>query len=295
MYGTPSAVRVARGAASLAGKTVAVVGGTAGIGAALARAAAAAGARVVVAGRTLRGALPPRASFVAGDVGTLAGARALAAALPVDALDALVFTTGIVPGNARRETADGIEEDMAVSALSRVVMLEAAAPRLRARGARALVWGFPGTKGLLAKARLGDLNAERGYEGGFGFPHMNTVALNEALVHHWAARGLAVAGFNPGLVPTGIRDALHGGGLLGGALERAIGLFNPTPDSYAAGVLHLLSAPEVAARPGLFFGQSGDAIEPSPEFADPAVVKAWMDAAAALVARGDARARAAAA
>jgi hypothetical protein len=78
--------------------------------------------------------------------------------------------------------------------------------------------------------------------------------------------------------------------MLGGAIERAIGLFNPSPDAYAAGVLHLLTAPEVAARPGLMFGQAGDVIEPSPEFADAAVVSAWMRAAEALVARGDARA-----
>ena len=178
---------------------------------------------------------------------------------------------------------------MAVSALSRLVMLEAAAPRLP-KHARALIWGFPGSKGLLGKTRLADLNAERAYEGGFGFPHMNTVALNEALVHHWAARGLVTAGFNPGLVPTGIRDSMHGGGLLGGLLERAIGLFNPSPDAYAAGLLHLLAAPELAARPGLMFGQAGDVIEPSPEFADAAVVAAWMRAAGELVARADARA-----
>ena len=290
MYGVRDAsVKIARAAASLDGKHVAIVGGTAGIGAALARAAAAAGARVTVAGRKLRGALPPRVDFVQGDVSTVAGARALAAALPVEALDALAFTNGIVPGNARRETSDGLEEDMAVSALSRVVMLESSSPRLK-RDARVLVWGFPGTAGLLGKTRLHDLNAEKGFEGGFGFQHMNTVALNEALVHHWAARGVVTAGFNPGLIPSGIRDALHGGGLVGGLLEGVMGLFNPSADAYAAGVLHLFNAPELAARPGLCFGQAGDAIKPSPEFADPAFVDAWIRAASALIARADARA-----
>jgi NAD(P)-dependent dehydrogenase (short-subunit alcohol dehydrogenase family) len=290
MYGLKDAsIKIARTAASLEGKSVAVVGGTAGIGAALARAAAAAGARVIVSGRTLRGALPPRTEFIAGDVSTVAGARALAAALPVEALDSLAFTNGIVPGSARRATADGIEEDMAVSALSRVVMLQAAAPRLK-RSARVLVWGFPGTAGLLSKTRLQDLNAEQGYEGGFGFPHMNTVALNEALVHHWAAKGVVTAGFNPGLVPSGIRNALHGGGVLGSLLERLVGLFNPTADAYAAGVLHLLQAPELAAQPGLCFGQAGDAIKPSPEFSSAALVAEWMRGAEALIARADARA-----
>lgn len=291
MYGVRDATaKVARAAISLEGKSVGIVGGTAGIGAALARAAASAGARVTVAGRVLRGPLPPRTTFVPGDVGTLAGARALADAMTAEVPDALVFTCGIVPGKVRRETRDGLEEDMAVSALSRVVMLEVAAPRLMARGARALVWGFPGTAGLLKKTRLADLNADAAFEGGFGFPHMNTVAVNEALVHHWAARGLAIAGFNPGLVASGIRDSLHGGGLLGSALERAIGLFNPSADAYAAGILHTLVAPEVAARPGLLFGQAGDVIKPSPEFADAAFVDQWMRAAAALIARGDARA-----
>jgi NAD(P)-dependent dehydrogenase (short-subunit alcohol dehydrogenase family) len=290
MYGVKDAtVKIARAAALLDGKHVAIVGGTAGIGAALARAAAAAGARVTIAGRKLRGPMPLRVDFVQGDVATVAGARALAAALPVEALDALAFTNGIVPGNSRRETSEGIEEDMAVSALSRVVMLESSSARLK-RDARVFVWGFPGTAGLLGKTRLADLNAEKGYEGGFGFQHMNTVALNEALVHHWAARGIVTAGFNPGLIPSGIRDALHGGGFVGGLIESVTGLFNPSADAYAANVLHLFSAPELAARPGLCFGQSGDAIKSSPEFADPAFVAEWLKAASALVARADARA-----
>ena len=169
MYGTPNAgLHFARVAATaLAGKRVVIVGGTAGIGAGLARAAAAVGARVTVLGRTQRDA--PH-DFVRADLESMAAARRAARALPAESTDVLVFTNGIVPGNARKATSEGVEQDMAVSALSRHVMLKELAPRLPP-SARLLVWGFPGTAGLLAKTNVDDLNSERAYSGGFGQAH----------------------------------------------------------------------------------------------------------------------------
>ena len=283
MYGTPNAgLHFARVAATaLAGKRVVIVGGTAGIGAGLARAAAAVGARVTVLGRTQRDA---SLDFVRADLESMAAARRVARALPAEGMDLLAFTNGIVPGNARKATSEGVEQDMAVSALSRHVMLKELVPRLPP-SARVLVWGFPGTTDLLKKTNVDDLNSERAYNGGFGTTHMNTVALNEALVLHWASKGATVAGFNPGLIKTGIRDSLHGGGLFGQYLESFLSLVmrNPTVEQYAERVLWTLATPDLAKHSGAMFGQSGEPILPSPEFAkEPELVAKWIAAADAL-------------
>ena len=100
-------------------------------------------------------------------------------------------------------------------------------------------------------------------------------------MHHWAAKGVAATGFNPGLIASGIRDSVHGGGALGSVLESCIGCFNPTADAYANTILPLL----LADTKGLCIGQSGDAIKRAPEFDSPAVVAAWISAADALAAK----------
>jgi len=113
--------------------------------------------------------------------------------------------------------------DMAVSMLSRLVILRELVPRLSS-GARVFVYGMPGN-GM--KFRPDDLNAEKGYEPGFGYVHANTVGGNEAVVHHLAATakegGVTFYGMNPGLLSTGIRDTMHGGAgtCFGGYLESA--------------------------------------------------------------------------
>jgi len=93
---------VARGAPTLsvshditaAGKNVAVVGGTGGLGRAIARLLAARGAQVPVVGRTSRDEGVPGVDFVAADLGTVSGAREAAGRLVPEDLDVLVFTTG---------------------------------------------------------------------------------------------------------------------------------------------------------------------------------------------------------
>ena len=90
MYGIASGLKLASHAVSLAGKSVVIVGGTAGLGNAIARASANAGAKVTVVGRSQREVLPPNITFIKGDVSTLAEQRRTAAALPLGELDASV-------------------------------------------------------------------------------------------------------------------------------------------------------------------------------------------------------------
>jgi NAD(P)-dependent dehydrogenase (short-subunit alcohol dehydrogenase family) len=169
------------------GMRAVVVGGTGGLGRALARWLAAHGVNVTVVGQTFRDADLERLSFVKADLGLMSEARRVADALPAGQLDLLVFTAGIFSSPRRETTSEGIERDLATSYLNRMVMLRTLAPRLgidRAVGARPVrvfVMAFPGTE---QAGNPDDLNSERVYR---QIPvHMNTVAGNEALVLHAA-------------------------------------------------------------------------------------------------------------
>jgi NAD(P)-dependent dehydrogenase (short-subunit alcohol dehydrogenase family) len=114
----------------LSGKRVVVVGGTGGIGRAFSRFMAARGAQVIIVGRTFREADTPRISFTKADLELMSEAQRIGQNLPAEELDLVVFTTGIMPGPNRAETAEGIERDLAVSYLSRLAMLREIGPRL---------------------------------------------------------------------------------------------------------------------------------------------------------------------
>ena len=141
---TPVIKSVPASAVKLDGKNVIIIGGTNGIGRGLARAAKAAGATVTIVGRTLR---DPglNVTFVKADLSLMGDAARIAADLPLESADFLIFTSGIVPGNTRVATDEGVEIDMATSALNRQVMLSIAETRIKA-SCRVFIWGFPGSK-----------------------------------------------------------------------------------------------------------------------------------------------------
>ncbi len=183
---------------------------------------------------------------------------------------------------------------MAISTLSRHVLLKRLFPRLptspspsAASAPRVFIMGMPGA-GM--KGTLGDLNSERSYTPGIGKTHENTVAGNEALVHHYGAQGRLAFGLNPGLIATAIRAPIHEASAfkrgLGRVMEAVISLTAPSPEQYAANIVPLLVAPELGAHPGAFFGQGGTAILPTPAFKeDPKYVGAWIAELDALEAR----------
>lgn len=113
---------------TLNGTKVAIVGGTGGIGRALSRFMASRGARVVVVGQTFRDSDVPRIEFAKADLSLMREADRVAKTLPSEKLDLVVFTTGIFAAPERQETVEGIERDMAVSFLSRLVILREIAP-----------------------------------------------------------------------------------------------------------------------------------------------------------------------
>lgn len=280
--------RVPAGQLDLSGRKAIVVGGTGGLGRALSRRLAAAGADVLVVGQTFRDAGVARIEFLPADLSLMREAEQVAALLPAETADLVLFTAGIFAAPQRQETAEGIERDLAVSYLNRLVILRRIAPRLgRARTAgrprpRVFNMAFPGSGQIGDPA---DLNAERAYR---ALPaHMNTVAGNEILVLDGARRypQLGLFGLNPGLIKTNIRDNFLGkDSLKSRLLETLVGLLAPTAEAYAERIAPLLFAPELERHSGALFDRKGNAILPSPGLSD-AHMRAFVAAAESLAGR----------
>lgn len=282
--------RVDASTLELAGTNVAVVGGTGGIGRAISRLLASRGARVTVVGRTMRDPDIPGLEFIEADLGLMREARRVATELPAETLDLIVLTTGIMAGPEREVTAEGIERDMAISYLSRLVLLREIGPRLgkdragKVEKPQVFLMGFPGT-GQVGKAE--DLNAETRYSK--WAVHMNTVVGNEMLVVDGATRypNADLFGLNPGFVKSNIRANLFGSNaFLLALMEGATGFMTASPETYAKRIVPLLVSPDLAGHTGAFFNNRGEAILPTPEVADRSYMHRFLAASEALAARG---------
>jgi NAD(P)-dependent dehydrogenase (short-subunit alcohol dehydrogenase family) len=272
----------------LKGWKVAVVGGTGGLGRAISRLLASRRAGVTVVGQIFRDAGVPGIEFIRADLSLMREAERIGKALPAETLDLVIFTTGIFAAPKRQETAEGIERDMAVSYLSRLVILRAIAPRLgKDRPAtqmkpRVFIMGYPGTG---QAGTLDDLNAEKAYR---AFPvHMNTVAGNEMLVLDTAIRypNATFFGLNPGLIKTSIRDNFFGKDTLKSRfMEAMIGLLTPSPETYAERLAPLLVSRDLEGHSGAMFDRKGNAILPSPKLTDASYRDAFIAASEDLVA-----------
>jgi len=244
---------------SVQGKNFLIVGGTKGIGAALGESLTKRGAHVVVTGRSQSDETPSKAEFIKSDVSSLASARDLVTtALKDRKFDTVVMTVGIITRSTLTKTDEGIEEDLAVSYLSRFIILNELLKANAIEGRkRVFIMGYPGTD--VAPVNIKDINFETTpYK---QFPaHMNTVVFNEALVHSLARRhpDLHVFGLNPGLIKTAIRDNVHGGtaSISGKILETLIGWTNPSATTYAEGALiHLMATPQLDSQTAKSFSR----------------------------------------
>ena len=251
----------------LKGKNVTVVGGTGGLGRAFSRLMALRGANVTVVGQTFRDEDIKGISFIKADLSLLSEAERVSNLLPAETLELLVLTTGIMAAPKRQETSEGLERDMAVSFLNRLVLLREIAPRLgndrlNAKSKpRVFIMGFPGSN---QSASIDDLNSERTYK--TMVAHINTVIGNEALVLDSAKRypHINFYGLNPGLIKTNIRsNTLGKDSIKFRIIESLVGLLSQSPETYAESVIPLLFTPEIEGHNGAMFNRKALAIHPS--------------------------------
>lgn len=282
----------------LLGKNMIVIGGTNGLGRAIAILAAEKGAAVTVVGRKFQDESVKNLSFVQGDLSSMKIAKEIGETIcsdNIDTIDTVLFTNGILAKSVREESAEGLEMDMAVSYLSRLVLIKYLAPRLK-KGCRIFNMGYPGM--AQNDFNIEDLNSEKSYS--FTTAHMTTVVGNEALVHVLAAdtaSPLYYYGLNPGLIKTGIRDNVWNGGnwfikLLEPVVEGLIGLLSDSAESYAKKMIPLLFYVDdeteteniMMKHNGALFNPKGQPVLPTKIFTDkPDLASEFIKASITLI------------
>lgn len=254
--------------ADFLGLKVAVFGGTGGLGQAISRRLLDNGAEVTVVGRSLRESPHPKRKFVRADLSSLVNARDVARELPSETYDALLLTHGIFAGRRREVTSEGLEKDLATSALSRWVIVREMADTLgqarsqNGRKPRIFVWGFPGGERALD---LSDVESARDYR--WQTAHSNTVIFNEALVRVAASRlpQIDAFGMNPGIIKTNILSGVFGESSWKLRIQKTlVGLLFQDAETYAAKIAPLLVHPELEDRSGTLFNRNARPIESNP-------------------------------
>lgn len=218
-------------------KSVLVVGGTKGLGGAIVDALGDAGAKVTFSGRS--NSPPHKGEFIQSDMQTIHGTKLLAEKLKGRDFDTALLSVGIFSKRHVERNAEGVQMDLAVSYLSRFVLMQEfgnnpqAFPKLK----RVFILGFPGQNNTITD--IEDINFERTpYK---QLPaHTNAVVLNECLVYEAQRKfpNLQIFGLNPGLIETGENNE---GSWFDWMLEKSIGLFSMSPRTFAeTSVLPLL-------------------------------------------------------
>jgi NAD(P)-dependent dehydrogenase (short-subunit alcohol dehydrogenase family) len=192
----------------LLGRTALVTGASRGIGAAIARHLAAAGARVALTARrpealeAVAGELPHAPLVLPGDLSDAASAQAVLAAATdgLGALDILVNNAGaflLAPSDAI--DADGLDALHALNVRAPLLLAGAAAAGMAAAGGGAIV-NVSSAVGAVGTAPTSAYAATKGA----------LDAATRALAAEWGPRGVRVNSVSPGITRTDLNVAIHG-------------------------------------------------------------------------------------
>jgi NAD(P)-dependent dehydrogenase (short-subunit alcohol dehydrogenase family) len=234
------------------GKTMLVTGATDGIGLATAVALGAAGARVIVHGRTLdkarraqdhvARATGARVVAVFGDLASLGEVVALAEQVLAEApaLHALVHNAGVF-AKERVLSNDGIELTFAVNHLAPFLLTHRVLPALRAAGrARHIV--VSSVAHCRAQPRWDDIELEKGYSGYAAYAQSKLFNVMFAFA---MARRLSRDGITS--------NALHPGVITSKLLREGFGVDGDTPDNGARTSVKLALDPALERTTGTYF------------------------------------------
>ncbi|MFQ1004213.1 oxidoreductase [Modestobacter sp. SSW1-42] len=191
-------------AADFTGKRVIVTGGSRGLGAAIVQRLLDGGATVVATARTATDETPAAATFLTGDVGTLAGVQSFAAAALAElgGLDVLVNNAGAArahPGGVSSIPDEEWLDALDVNYLSAVRLTNALLPALREAGAGGVIVNISSAAALVPSPPVAHYSAAKAALNAYG----------KALAAELAPAGIRVATLSPGNVLTPGADALR--------------------------------------------------------------------------------------
>ena len=264
-------------------KTVAITGGTGGIGLETARALAGLGWRVIVTGRDKERAGQARAALMqagaaeavalTGDLSTRVGVAEIAAAIAAHApaLDVLVNNAGLLAGD-RRVTADGLERAVAVNHAAPWLLTNALVPNLeRAGAARVVILTTGGHR--FGRFRPEEMEPRKPYIGLGNYA--DAKLLNLLAMFGWAealqARGIAVLAADPGGAATAMTDAMRANFVpwpmraLWPLMRASFGRGSPEASRRAAARSSVAAAsdPHLTGQTAVYVGPKGTPVAPS--------------------------------
>jgi retinol dehydrogenase 14 len=247
----------------MAGRTVLVTGGTAGIGRATALGLAAMGARLAIVGRDregtegaageLRGAGGGRVEVFVADLSSQAQVRRLAAEVlqRLPRIDVLVNNVGGY-WDTRHVTADGLERTFALNHLAPFLLTNLLWDRLIQSGP-ARVLTVSSNAHVQGRIDFDDLQGERSYSGAraYGQSKLANVLFTYELARRLPAGSVTANALHPGLTRTGFgaEDPAR-------VQQRLVPLLRPFMQSPAKGAetsIYLASAPDVERVTGGYF------------------------------------------
>jgi retinol dehydrogenase-14 len=250
----------------MAGKTVLITGGTAGIGRATAMGLATMGAHLGITGRDrgrteeaaaeIRAASGGQVDVFVADLSSQPQVRRLADEVlqAYPRIDVLVNNVGGY-WNTRQVTADGLERTFALNYLAPFLLTNLLLDRLK-QSAPARVVTVASNAHTTGRIDFDDLQGERSYSGSRAYSQskLGNVLFIYELVRRLAASAVTANALHPGVVNTSF-----GAGDPGGVQRLLVPFVRPflkTPEQGAATSIHLASSPDLEQVSGRYFANS---------------------------------------
>jgi len=270
----------------MAGKTVLVTGGTAGIGRATAMGLAMMGAHLGITGRDrgrtegaareIRAASGGQVDVFVADLSSQSEVRRLAEQVlqACPRIDVLVNNVGGY-WNTRHVTADGLERTFALNYLAPFLLTNLLLDRLK-QSAPARVVTVASNAHTTGRIDFDDLQGERSYSGSRAYSQskLGNVLFTYELARRLAASAVTADALHPGVVNTsfGAEDP-------GGVQRLFVPFVRPflkTPEQGAATSIHLASSPDLEQVSGRYFANSKPKRSSKASYDQTAAARLWQ-------------------